>query len=244
MSETPDNVFMLDGEAVPFESGQTIMNAALQAGHYIPHLCHHPEFKPHGSCKVCTVRVDGWLSASCTTPAKKNAVVESNVPDIQQARRAIVQMLFIEGNHYCPFCEKSGNCQLQAVAYHVGMEDNHFPQFTPVREVDASHPEVLLDRDRCIQCTLCERASRDVDGKNVFGLSGRGTDTYLTVNAESGLLKDTAIAATDRALEVCPTGALLPKRRGYVIPIGQRRFDAQDICHEFVAKTRPEDTQA
>lgn len=244
MSDAPKTTFTLDGVEVPFESGQTIMNAALAAGHYIPHLCHHPEFKPHGSCKVCTVRADGWLTASCTTPAKKGGVVESNVPDIQEARRNIVQMLFIEGNHYCPFCEKSGNCQLQAVAYHVGMEDNHYPMLTPQRELDASHPEVLLDRDRCIQCTLCERASRDVDGKQVFGLSGRGLDTYLCINSESGLLKDTAIAADDRAVAICPTGALLPKRRGYVIPIGERRFDNQDICKEFVAKASTEEPQA
>ena len=244
MSDTPKNVFTLDGQEIPFESGQTIMNAALAAGHYIPHLCHHPEFKPHGSCKVCTVRVNGWLSASCTTPASKAAVVESDVPDIQESRKAIVQMLFVEGNHYCPFCEKSGNCQLQAVAYHVGMEENHFPLLSPVRESDVSHPDVMLDRDRCIQCTLCQRASKDVDGKNVFGLSGRGVDTYLSINSDSGLLKDTDIAATDRAIEICPTGALVAKRKGYAIPIRERRFDNQDICKEFVPKATSEEAQA
>ena len=62
MSDT--TTFKIDGQEIPFEPGQTIMNAALKAGYYIPHLCHHPEFKPHGSCKVCTVRVNGWLSAA------------------------------------------------------------------------------------------------------------------------------------------------------------------------------------
>lgn len=229
MSDT----FTLDGKEIPFEPGQSIMNAALAAGQYIPHLCHHPEFKPHGSCKVCTVRVNGWLSASCTTPAAKGAKVESNVPDIQEARRRIVQMLFIEGNHYCPFCEKSGNCQLQGVAYHVGMEESYFPHRFPSRDMDASHPDVLLDRDRCIQCTLCVRASQDVDGKNLFGLSGRGVETKLVVNSTSGLLKDTNAEPTDRAFQVCPTGALIVKRRGYETPIGERRFDQKDIRCEW-----------
>ena len=83
-------------------------------------------------------------------------------------------MLFVEGNHVCPTCEKSGNCQLQAVAYYLGMLTPHFNHFYPPREVDASHPDVVIDFNRCILCELCVRASRDVDGKNVFGLSGRG----------------------------------------------------------------------
>ena len=68
-----EDTFMLDGHEVPFEPGQSIMNAALAAGHYIPHLCHNPEFKPFGSCKICTVKVNGWPMASCTTPAAKAA---------------------------------------------------------------------------------------------------------------------------------------------------------------------------
>lgn len=230
------DTFTLDGEEIPFSPGQTIMNAALAAGRYIPHLCHHQEFKPHGSCKVCTVRVNGWLGASCTTPASKAAKVESEVADIQDARRQIVQMLFIEGNHFCPFCVKSGNCQLQAVAYHLGMEDTSLPHRFQSREMDASHPEVVLDRDRCIACSLCVRASRDADGKELFGLSGRGIDTHLVVNSPTGLLKDTNVEADDRAVQVCPTGALLVKRRGYEKPIGERRFDAQAIECEFESK--------
>ena len=230
---TERNTFTLDGEEVPFEPGQTIMNAALAAGRYIPHLCHHPEFKPFGSCKVCTVRINGWLGASCTTPATKGAKVESEAHDVQEARRAIVQMLFIEGNHFCPFCVKSGDCQLQAVAYHLGMEGTYLPHQFPSRRLDASHPDVLLDRDRCIACNLCARASRESDGKEVFGLSGRGVETYLAVNSPSGLLKDTNIDPKDRALQVCPTGALMVKRRGYEKPIGERRFDQQAIEEEW-----------
>jgi len=102
--------------------------------------------------------------------------------------------------------------------------------------MDASHPEVVLDRDRCINCSLCVRASRDADGKDLFGLSGRGIDTHLVVNSPTGLLKDTNIEATDRAIQVCPTGALLVKRRGYEQPIGERRFDAHAIECEFESK--------
>lgn len=228
--------FMLDGRPIPFTPGETVMQAATRAGVYIPHLCHHHEFDPIGSCKVCSVRINSRLMASCTLPAHAGMVIESESPDIQDDRRHLVQMLFVEGNHHCPFCEKSGQCHLQAVGYHLGMHDTHFVHEYPVHPVDASHPDVWLDRSRCILCELCVRASRDVDGKNVFAIGGRGLKTELLINSPSGLLRDSGVAASDRALSVCPVGALMPKRQGFVIPIGQRAYDHADIAQ------RPEDT--
>lgn len=219
----------IDGRELPFEDGQTIMDAALAAGVYIPHLCHNPEFKPHGSCKLCTVTVNGRNAAACTMPAGEGMVVANDTAALKDERRTLIQMLFVEGNHTCPSCEKSGNCQLQAVAYHLDMMSPHYNYFYSPREMDASHADVFLDRNRCILCELCVRASRDVDGKNVFGLSGRGIGCHLVVNSSSGRLGDTDFAASDKAAEVCPTGAILIKRQGFKVPIGQRIFDHKQI---------------
>jgi [NiFe] hydrogenase diaphorase moiety small subunit len=221
--------FLLDGEEVPFEPGQTVMQAALAAGHYIPHLCYHPEFKPHGSCKVCTVRVNGRTAASCTMPVQAGMEVESNTEDLNEKRQTLVQMLFVEGNHFCPSCEKSGNCLLQAVAYDLGIMSAELDYLFPSRPVDASHPEILLEFNRCILCELCVRASAEVDGKNIFALSGRGITKHLIVNSESGRLADTDIAITDKAMEVCPVGVILKKHAGFSVPIGQRRFDERPV---------------
>ena len=222
--------FTLDGKTIPFESGQTIIQAAGKAGVFIPHLCYHPEFKPHGSCKLCTVKVNGRHTASCTMRAAPGMVVESETEEINAERRALTQMLFVEGNHFCPSCEKSGDCQLQATAYHLGMMSPHYDHFFPSRPVDASHPEVLLDFNRCILCSLCVRASRDVDGKNVFALSGRGIGTHLIVNAKSGQLGDTDFTLDDKAAQVCPVGVILKKRRGFAVPIGERKYDKAPIA--------------
>jgi len=172
-SATSANTFSIDGERIPFESGQTILQAALAAGVYIPHLCHHPEFKPHGSCKLCSVVVNGRNSSACTQKATPGIEVENNTPALNDRRRVLLQMLFVEGNHFCPGCEKSGNCQLQALAYDLEMQAPHFRHAFPARPVDASHPDVWLDLNRCVMCELCVRASRDLDGKNVFMLAGR-----------------------------------------------------------------------
>ena len=221
--------FTLDGKTIPFDEGQTIMQAAMAAGVYIPRLCYHPDLKPHGSCKLCTVKVNGRQASSCTYQARDGLAVESNTEELNGERRSLLQMLFVEGNHFCPSCEASGNCQLQATAYELQMMTAHYDHFFPDRPLDASHPEYLLDFNRCILCSLCIRASRDVDGKNVFALSGRGIHTRLIVNAASGLLADTDFSGEDKAAHVCPVGVILKKRTGFAVPLGQRSYDMRPI---------------
>ncbi|MES9966673.1 MAG: ferredoxin, partial [Sedimenticola sp.] len=144
-------------------------------------------------------------------------------------RRTMLQLLFVEGNHVCPGCEKSGACQLQAVAYYCGMLAPEFTHFYPQREVDASHPDFAIDFNRCILCELCVRASRDADQKNIFAIGGRGIGAHLVVNSASGKLGDSDFYKTDRAAHVCPVGAILPKHTGYDVPIGKRLYDRKPV---------------
>ena len=115
--ESPVPGFMLDGEELPFEPGETILQAATRAGRYIPHLCWHPEFEAHGSCRICIVKVNGRTCASCTQQAAADLEVQSNTEEINAERKMLLQMLFVEGNHFCPSCEKSGNCPLPTWMY-------------------------------------------------------------------------------------------------------------------------------
>lgn len=116
------------------------------------------------------------------------------------------------------------------------MHDNHFPHFFAIRAVDASHPDILIDHNRCIFCNLCVRASQEKDGKNVFAISGRGINKRLIINSASGQLKDSNIDINDCATHICPTGAILIKRTGYQIPIGERTYDKQPIDQVALAK--------
>jgi [NiFe] hydrogenase diaphorase moiety small subunit len=225
----PPTLF-LDSAAVEFRPGETILEAARRAQRYIPHLCWHPEYVAHGSCRLCIVKVNGRPAAACTMQAAPNQEVESNTDELNAHRKTLLQMLFIEGNHFCPSCEKSGNCLLQATAYQMNMAGPHFEEFYPDRPVDASHPDIFLDFNRCILCELCVRASRDIDHKNVFAIAGHGIDTHLVVNSDSGRLGDTAMALSDAAAAICPVGAILPKRRGFVVPIGERRYDLNNVA--------------
>lgn len=236
MSDTIN--FIIDGVEIQGRKGQTILEAAEAAGIYIPRLCHLKGLTPHGSCRVCTVLVNGRPQASCTQPVAEGIVVESESERVRQIRRDIIDMLFVEGNHFCMFCEKSGNCELQAMAYRFGILTPKFPYQFPKRGVDASHPDIFVDHNRCILCGRCVRASRDLDGKHVFDFVGRGPHKRVAVNAEARLA-DTNLDASDKATEVCPVGAILRKRVGYAVPVGKRLYDEKPIGSDIeAAKTK------
>lgn len=224
-----NQTFRLDGKLIPFKDGDTVMDAALRAGEYIPHLCHNPDFPPHGSCRVCVVNVNGKHQCSCTLPAREGMDVDNSSEAIIEKRRALLQMLFVEGNHTCPACEKSGACQLQAVAYENGMLSPHFTHFFPKRSIDASHKDIVFYFNRCILCGLCIRVSREIDQKSIFSLSGRGAKTRLVFNSPTGKAGDSELDINDKAMSVCPVGAIMPKHLGYETPVGERLYDKQPI---------------
>ena len=139
-----DFTFTIDGVEISAQDGQTIMEAADEAGVYIPRLCDHEGLRHQGSCRVCTVKARGRSVAACTQPAEAGLAVENETAHISKLRRDLVEMLFHEGNHLCPICEASGNCELQAMAYRLDMTaPTKFPYLEPTREVDASHPGVV-----------------------------------------------------------------------------------------------------
>jgi len=219
----------IDGRKLTVEAGLTIMEAARDSNIYIPHLCYHPELKPHGSCRVCTVKVNGKYMASCTTPAENGMeIVNDGDKELTDFRKAVVEMLFVEGNHYCMFCEMSGKCELQAIAYRLGVMVPRYPYQFPMREVDASHPDIFFDRNRCIKCGRCASASSDIDGKHVFEITGRGAESTLSFDSDNGL-GASSLAVEDRAVDVCPVGAILEKNTAYRIPYGERPYDHEPI---------------
>jgi len=218
--------FTIDGVEIPATKGQTIMEAADAAGIYIPRLCDVEGLRHQGGCRVCTVKAGGRSAAACTQPAAPDLVVDNETDHLNTMRRHLVEMLFQEGNHLCPVCEASGNCELQAMAYRLEMvEPFRFPGLEPCRPVDASHPDIALDTNRCISCGRCIRASADVDGKGIFGYVGRGIHRRVAVNGSDLAHTDADINDHAVSKQVCPVGCIIRKREGFSIPIGEREYD-------------------
>lgn len=227
--------FMIDEQEVTAERGQTILEAADAAGIYIPRLCHMEGLEPFGACRVCTVMVNGRPQSACTQPAQPGIIVENETEELNTIRKEIIELLFVEGNHFCMFCEKSGNCELQAMGYRFGITAPTLPYQFPQRDIDASHPEVMIDRNRCILCGRCVRASRDLDGKYVFQFTGRGINKKISVNSKSSL-SDTDLNGADEAVNACPVGSILKKGVGYAVPIGKRLYDEKPIGSDIEGK--------
>ena len=225
----------VDGVRIPARVGQSVLQACDAAGIYIPRLCYHPDLEPGGHCRLCTCKMNNRYGASCHTLVADGMIVESNTQELNDDRRALVEMMFVEGNHICPSCEKSGDCVLQAMAYRLGLEQPQLPyQWTP-KPIDATHPDIYIDRNRCILCCRCVRASREEDDKSVFGLEGRGIHMQLAVNSAEGA-GGTNLDRADKAAEVCPVACIVVKETAFRTPYGHRRFDQAPIGSEIEAK--------
>jgi [NiFe] hydrogenase diaphorase moiety small subunit len=219
--------FSIDGKECLAKPGQTILEAAKANAVYIPTLCNYEGIKPSGSCRICTVRVAGRTMAACTQPVSEGMAVENTAADLEDMRKSLIEMLFVEGNHLCPSCEKSGNCELQALAYRYQMLVPRFPYLWPVRAVDATAPLLLLDRNRCVQCLRCVRGVRAKDGRKVFASVARGP--RVTIEVDKKLAARLSEEEARRAMDICPVGAILRKETGFAVPIGKRKYDRAPI---------------
>jgi len=219
--------FTLNGQVLPAKEGQSIVEAARDNGVYVPTLCDYKSLPPAGTCRVCTVRAGGRVVAGCTTPVSHGLMVESESDELSDLRKGLIEMLFVEGNHMCPSCEKSGNCQLQALAYRYRMEVPRFPFSFTNRAIDASLPHLILEHNRCIQCLRCVRGVKSRGGRDIFGFKNRGRAIQIAVDTS---VPDALTAETaQKAMDICPVGALLKKGPQYQTPIGHRTYDETPI---------------
>jgi len=234
MNTTGKIKFEIDGKECFSDPGQSLLDAATANGVFIPSLCHVEGVEPAGSCRICNVKVNGRNMTACTTPVADGMKVENDTPELSEMRKMIVEVLFVSGNHFCPSCEKSGNCELQALAYRYQMMVPRFQYEYPIKGVDASPDHIFHDRNRCILCKRCIRTVTK-DGKNVFAFQGRGGE-HLQVVMDDELASQLTEAEAQEAMEICPVGAILKKEQGYIVPIGERKFDKVPIGSDIEDK--------
>ncbi len=207
----------IDGKSIEVKEGTTVLNAARQAGIEIPTLCDHPQLTPYGGCRLCLVEIEGarTLQPSCTMPASNNMVVKTDTEKTREARKFVLTMIFSERNHFCPYCQVSGgDCELQNSAYAEDM--THWPiqpNWKPY-PVDASHPFIVMENNRCILCRRCVRACGELVGNFTLGFEDRGAESTLV--ADLGLpLGDSSCIGCGTCVQVCPTGALIDRWSAY-----------------------------
>lgn len=215
--------FIIDGRVCTAEKGLNLIEAAKQNGVFIPTLCHFKHLNPLGTCRVCTVKLNGKAVAGCTIHVADGMDIEVNTPELLDTRKAILEMMFVEGNHFCPSCEKSGDCQMQNLGYETGIKYTRFPHLFIDRITDARPERIVVNQNRCIKCKRCIEEVKTFDGYNVFYSVNKGNKTMVAIDYEQEA-KLSELQAV-HAMQICPTGSILVKGKSFSKPFGDRQFD-------------------
>lgn len=199
--------FFLDGKELEFKPGQTIIQAAKDAGIDIPHFCWHPSLSVAGNCRICLVEVEkapkGMIA--CATQATEGMVVYANSPKAVGMRNAVMEFLLINHPLDCPICDEAGECKLQDYAYKYSIGKSRFDEVKNHKDKRVElGPNVMFDQERCISCSRCIRYCEEVVGEPQLTFVNRGEK--VTIETFPGKQLDNPYSMN--VIELCPVGAL------------------------------------
>jgi len=201
----------INGQPVQAEANQTVLQAALANGYYIPYFCWHKELSIAGNCRICTVQVEGrsWVEISCNMPVAEGLHVLTDSDLVREHRKATMQFITLNHPVDCGICDKAGECTLQDYhfAYNGSPSVSREPKVHATKFHDLSE-RILLDNERCILCSRCVRFTREISKSNALGIKNRGDVSLVRAADDSPLDAD---PYSDNVIDICPVGALLSK---------------------------------
>ena len=205
-------VITIDGIRLEVPDNKNVLECALEAGIYIPHLCHHPDLPENGSCRMCIVQVEGQdeVTTSCTLQAKDGMVIHTSGERINKLRTLALELLLAGHPEDCSTCPKYGNCELQTLIQYIGANNARMRTRVKGMKMEEGNPLLIHDMNRCVLCGRCVRACNNLRGVGVLQYNKKDLEVYVgTLHGK--LLKDADCRFCTACAEVCPTGSIRDK---------------------------------
>ena len=209
-------VIHINGQPVQAKDNQTVLEAALENGHYIPYFCWHPKLSIAGNCRLCVVQVEGrnWVEISCNMPVAEGLKVLTDSELVKAHRKATLQFITLNHPVDCGICDKAGECTLQD--YHFQYNGEQSISFEPkvqgTKYFDLGE-RIVLDNERCILCSRCVRFTREISKSHALGIVDRGDHSLVRPAGGENLLNQDPYS--ENLTDICPVGALLSRKFMY-----------------------------
>jgi formate dehydrogenase major subunit len=232
----------INGQSLPFQAGQTLLEVARDHGIPIPTLCHLEGTMPTGACRICVVEVEGArnLVPACSTPAAPRMIVQTESTRVVVARRTILELLLASGNHNCALprdgngnwtgfqlqvqaaddtdalCPAWGDCKLQELAYAYQARSDRYPCTDKTGEpAELANPMIVRDFSRCILCGRCVQACNEVQVNRAISYGYRGSESKIVAAGDRPLAASDCVFCGE-CIQACPVGALVEKKARYI----------------------------
>lgn len=212
----------INGRGIETVEGATILKVAQQSGFRIPTLCHMESLIPTGFCRMCVVEVNGIENpvTACNTKAFDGMVIETDTPKIREIRKEVLKFMLVNHPLDCPVCDKGGECDLQDYVYEYGIEKAEYQVDVKPKEYKTySTPAIKYHPNRCILCSRCIRACREIAGREVLDLVETGFHTRVEA------VRPERCISCGECLAACPVGALTEN----ISPLKGRKWQAKRI---------------
>lgn len=211
MSEIKEVNITINGIKTKAPQGTPIIKAADAINVYIPRLCYHPHLSIMGACRVCLVEIEGMPRpvTACTFPVDEGMKIHTASANLRKMRRDVVELILNNHPQDCQTCDRNSNCELQRLAYELGIRDRIFVRKNLVkRPKDMSSPGIIRDPSKCIYCGRCVRVCDEVQGVSNLSQQHRGTNLVVAPAYERAM-NDSVCVHCGQCANVCPTAAII-----------------------------------